>query len=148
MSLIDVYAAIATSDAVVSELKRRGILTAEDLSDGALPIAAAAVPSTVNAATPMMTITGISLTASKATNLTLAATKAFLDVIHTRQLAAKIPVKDRIEARVVKSSDAPQLVDPRSKALPILVVFAGLIATAAVAFTRDNVKATCRPSGS
>ena len=47
-------------------------------------------------------------------------------------------MKDRIEARVVKSSDAPQLVDPRSKALPILVVFAGLIATAAVAFTRDN----------
>ena len=78
--LIDVYATLATSDAVVGELKRRGLLTAEDLKDGALPITAAAVPSTVNAATPMMTITGTSITGPKATKLTLGATKAFLDV--------------------------------------------------------------------
>ncbi len=138
-SLIDVYATLATSDAVVGELKRRGLLSREDLKDGALPIAAAAVPSTVNAATPMMTITATSLTGPMATKLTLGATKAFLDVVHTRQLAAKIPVKDRIQVRVVKSSEAPKLVDPRSKALPILVLFGGMIATLAVAFTRDNV---------
>jgi hypothetical protein len=138
-SLIDVYATLATSDAVVGELKRRGLVTDEDLKDGALPIAAAAVPSTVNAATPMMTITATSRSGPKATALTLGATKAFLDVVHARQLAAKIPVKDRIQVRVVKSSEAPKLIDPRSKALPILVLLGGLIATLAVAFTRDNV---------
>jgi hypothetical protein len=145
-SLIDVYATLATSDAVVSELKHRGLLTAKDLKDGALPIAAAAVPSTVNAATPMMTITASSTTGPKATKLTLAATKAFLEVLHARQLAAKIPVKDRIQVRVVTSSEAPKLVDPRSKALPILVLFAGLIATVAVAFTRDNLARRERPA--
>jgi hypothetical protein len=48
-------------------------------------------------------------------------------------------VKDRIQVRVVKSSEAPKLVDPRSKTLPILILLGGLIATAAVAFTRDNL---------
>jgi len=136
--LIDVYAAIATSDAVINELRRRGLVKAEDLKDGVLPITAAAVPSTVNAATPMMTISGTSTTGPMATALTIGATKAFLDVLHSRQLAAKIPRGDRIEARVVRGSEAPKLVDPRKKAVPILVLLGGLIATMAVAFTRDN----------
>jgi hypothetical protein len=138
-SLIDVYATLATSDAVVGELRRRGLVTPEDLKNGALPIAAAAVPSTVNAATPMMTITGTSLSGPKATRLTVGATKAFLDVLDKRQLAAKIPLRDRIQVRVVKSSEAPKLIDPRSKALPILILFGGMIATLAVALTRDNL---------
>jgi hypothetical protein len=138
-SLIDVYATLATSDAVVRELKRRELLKDQDLKDGAIPIVAAAVPSTVNAATPMMTITASARSAAKATTLTHGATNAFLDVLDARQAAAKIPLRDRIQVRVVKSSGAPKLVDPRSKALPILVLFGGLIATAAVAFTRDNV---------
>jgi hypothetical protein len=138
-SLIDVYATLATSDAVVRELERRGLLNPEDLKDGALPIAAAAVPSTVNASTPMMTLSATGPSASKATALTLGATNAFLDVLHARQIAAKIPVKDRIQVRVVKSSETPKLVSPRSKALPIIVLLGGLIATAAVAFTRDNL---------
>ena len=138
-SLIDVYATLATSDAVVGQLRRHGLIKEKDLKDGALPIAAAAVPSTVNAATPMMTITATGSTGPKATKLTLGATRAFLDVLNTRQLAAKIPVKDRIQVRVVKSSEAPKLINPRSKALPIIVLLSGLIATAAVAFTRDNL---------
>ena len=138
-SLIDVYATLATSDAVVGQLKRRGLLTEDDFKGGALPITAAAVPSTVNAATPMMTITATSLTGPKATKLTLAATKVFLDVLNARQFAAHIPVRDRIQVRVVKSAEAPRLVDPRSKAVPILVFLGGLIATVAVVFTRHNL---------
>ena len=136
--LIDVYTTLATSDAVVAMLERRGLLTAEDLQNGALPITAAAVPSTVDAATPMMTITGTCLDRPEGDELTLAATSAF-STSSPRQLAAKIPVKDRIQLRVVKSAEAPKLVNPRSKALPILVLLGGLIATLAVAFTRDNV---------
>jgi len=137
--LIDVYASLATSDAVVGKLERRGLLTPKDISESELPITAAPVPSTTGLATPMMTITGSSVTGPKATQLTLAATKAFLDVVRARQLAAGIPVKDRIQLRVVNSSDPPKLVAPRSKALPVLVLLGGLIATLAAAFTRDNV---------
>ena len=63
----------------------------------------------------MMTITATSVTGPKATQLTLAATKAFLDVVRTRQLAAEIPAKDRIQLRVVNSADAPELVDPQKQ---------------------------------
>ena len=138
-SLIDIYATLATSDAVVRELERRGLLSAKDLKRYPLPITAASVSSTTGVATPLMTITASSVTGPKATQLTLAATKAFLDVVRTRQLANGISAKDRIQLRVVNSSDAPELVDPRSKALPVLVLLGGLIATLAVAFTRDNL---------
>jgi hypothetical protein len=138
--LIDVYATLATSDPVLRQLRRRGLVAEKDLENGANPITAAAVVSTVNGApTPMMTITATALSGPKATELTKGATKAFLSVVRSRQLAAKIPVKDRIQLRVVKSSGEPTVLEPRSKALLILVLLGGLIATAAVAFTRDNV---------
>jgi hypothetical protein len=139
--LIDVYAALATSDPIVRVLKRRGLINEEDLANGASPITAAAVVSTVGGGTtPMMTLTATAPSAEKATKLTLGATNAFLNYVQERQAAAKIPERDRIEIRVVKSADVPELVKPRSKALPILVLLGGLIATAAVAFTRDNLR--------
>jgi len=138
-SLVDVYATLATSDAVVGELRRRGLVKAEDLKDGALPIAAGPVQSTVNASSPLMTLSAKATSAAKATTLTLAATRTFLDVVQARQLAAKIPARDRIQVRVVKSSEAPTLISPRSKALTMIVFLGGLIATAAVAFMRENM---------
>lgn len=138
--LIDVYTTLATSDPVIRVLERRGLITEADMQNGTSPITAAAVVSMVGGApTPMMSITATSLSGPGATKLTKAATSAFLTVVRSRQVAAKIPVKDRIQLRVVRSADEPQLVKPRSKALPMLVLLAGLIATGAVAFTRDNV---------
>lgn len=144
--LIDVYAALATSDAVVGELRRRGLLKPEDVKDGDLPIAAAALTSAVNPATPLMTITGTSSTGPKATALTIGATKGFLEVLNRRQLAAKIPERNRIEAHVLRSSETPKLVGPRSKAVPVLVLLGGLIATLALAFTRENIARRARVS--
>ena len=86
-----------------------------------------------------VTISATAPTSAKATKLTRAATTAFLAEVRSRQHAAKIPVKDRIQLRVVKAADEPKLVKPRSKSVPILVLLGGLIATVAVAFTRDNV---------
>jgi hypothetical protein len=138
--LVDVYAALATSDPVVQVLRRRGLVDANDMANGASPITAAAVVSTVGAgSTPMLTLTATAPSSAKATKLTLGATNAFLNYVEARQAAANIPSKDRIEIRVVKSADVPTLVKPRSKALPVLVLLGGLIATAAVVFTRDNV---------
>jgi hypothetical protein len=92
----------------------------------------------------MMTITGTASTGPKATKLTIGATKAFLDVLNRRQVAAEIPEKDRVEARVLRSSATPTLVDPRKKAVPVLVLLGGLIATLALAFTRDNAARRAR----
>jgi hypothetical protein len=137
--LIDVYAALATSDPVMDVLRKRGLVDAADMANGANPITAAPVVSTVGGGTtPMMTLSASAPSAPKATKLTVGATAAFLNDVETRQTGANIPDKDRIEIRVVKSADVPKLVKPRSKALPILVLLAGLVATAAVAFVRDN----------
>jgi hypothetical protein len=145
--LIDVYTTLATSDAVVRMLERRGLIDPADMANGKSPITAAAVVSTVGGGTtPMMTLTAQALSAAKATKLTLGATNALLEFVESRQAAAKIPQKDRIQLRVVKASDEPTLVKPRSKALPILVLLGGLFATAAFAFTRDNVTRGERPT--
>jgi hypothetical protein len=143
--LIDVYAALATSDPVIQVLRHRGLVDAKDMANGASPITAAAVVSTVGGGTtPMMTLMATAPSAQKATELTVGATRAFLNYVETRQAAAGIPAKDRIEIRVVKSAEVPNLLKPRSKALPILVLLAGLIATAAVAFIRDNMDRRAR----
>ena len=117
--LIDVYTTLATSDSVIRALERRGLIDPKDMEDGASPIAATAVVSTVGGApTPMMTISATSVSGPVATKLAKAATDAFLGVVAARQRAAKIPLKDRIQLRVVKSADEPKLVKPRSKAIP------------------------------
>jgi hypothetical protein len=138
--LIDVYTTLATSDPVIRALERRGLIDAAQLENGANPISAVPVVSTVGGGTtPMMIISATAPTSGTATALTRAATTAFLKEVTSRQLAARIPVKDRIQLRVVKAADEPKLVKPRSKAVPILVLLGGLIATAGVAFTRENV---------
>ena len=138
--LIDVYTTLATSDAVVRMLERRGLIDPAAMANGRSPITAAAVVSTVGGGTtPMMTLTAQAPSAAKATKLTRGATNALVEFVEARQAAAKIPERDRIQLRVVKASDEPTLVKPRSKALPILVLLGGLFATAAFAFTRDNV---------
>jgi hypothetical protein len=137
--LIDVYTTLATSDPVTRVLGRRGLIDPKLLENGASPITAVPVVSTVGGGTtPMMMISATAPTAIKATKLTRAATTAFLAEVRSRQRSAKIPVKDRIQLQVVKAADEPKLVKARSKALPMLVLLGGLIATAAVAFTRDN----------
>jgi hypothetical protein len=137
--LIDVYTTLATSDPVIRVLQRRGLIDATQMASGVVPITAAPVVSTVGGGTtPMMMISATAPTAVKATKLTRATTTAFLAEVRARQLAAKIPLRDRIQLQVVKAADEPKLVKPRSKALPMLVLLGGLIATGAVAFTRDN----------
>lgn len=138
--LIDVYTTLATSDPVIRVLERRGLIDAAELANGQNPITAMPVVSTIGGApTPMMMISATAPTSERATALTRAATTAFLAEVTSRQTAAEIPVKDRIQLRVVKAADEPTLMKPRSKAVPLLVLLGGLIATVAVAFTRDNV---------
>lgn len=138
--LIDVYTTLATSDPVIRVLERRGLIDPQLLASGQTPITAVPVVSTVGGGTtPMMMLSATAPTSGKATELTRAATAAFLAEVRSRQLAAKIPAKDRIQLQVVKAADEPKLVKPRSKALPMLVLLGGLIATMAVAFTRENV---------
>ncbi len=100
------------------------------------------------AATPMMTISATSLTglegdqADAGRPRTHSSTRFVHDSSRPRSLS-----RTGSSFSVVKAADEPKLVKPRSKALPMLVLLGGLIATAAVAFTRDNAARARAGSG-
>ena len=119
------------------ELRRRGLVTPKAVQQRRIPVSASSLEST-----PMMTITARAPTARRATALTVGATQAFLSVLATRQAEDKIPRRNRVDVHVVQAYDTPTLVAPRSKALPMMVLVGGLIATFAAAFVRENLALT------
>ncbi len=137
-SLVDFYAALATSDAVVAALKRTRAIEPEDIEDGKLPFSAAAVPSSVGGASQLMRVSATGTSAAEATDLTVAATNRFLALLRRRQQEANIPERQRVAVRVVKRSGAPTLVAPRSKTTPIVILLAGMTVVGAAALVRDR----------
>jgi hypothetical protein len=147
--LVDLYAAFATSDDVVAALRKQGLLTKEEAESGKPPIAALAVPSAVNGApTQLLKVSATGPTPARAKRMTLAATQQLLRYVTARQVAAKIPVDDRVQLRILKESAEPTLLVPRNKSKTILVFLACLTATVAAAFIRDNIqRSRSRPAG-
>lgn len=139
-TLVDQYAAYATSDPVITSLQKQGLLPRRGEKSEGAAIAANAVPSPLNGQpTPLLTITGSGTSPAEATRLTIRATEAFLDYARSRQDAAKIPESQRVELRILKRADVPTLIAPRSKTKLIIILLAGLTATVAAAFLRDNL---------
>jgi hypothetical protein len=141
-SLVDQYVALATSDAVVRSLRKQGLLKRDgDKTAKAAGISAAGVASPLNGApTPLMTLTGMATSPVEATRLTLRATDTFRAVARANQEAAKIPKNQRVELAIVKRYTVPTLSGPRSKTTLIIILLAGLTATVAAAFVRDNIQ--------
>lgn len=140
-TLIDVYAAFATSDAVIAGLRAKGLLTEKDIENGKLPILATAVPSSANSGpTPLLKISATGKTPRDATKLTIGATNELMGFVTARQVIAAIPETERVELRLVKSSAEPTLIQPRSKSNLIVILLAGLTATVAAAFIRENAR--------
>lgn len=140
-SLVDLYAAFATSDAVIARLQKKGLLEAKDIEDGELPLSATAVPSAVTVApTPLMKITATAESPGEATKLTTGATDAFIAYVRSGQIAARIPSNHRVELRIIKRSGEATLVRPRSKTTTIVIFLAGLTVAVAAAFIRDNLQ--------
>jgi hypothetical protein len=143
--LVDQYAAYATSDPVIRALQKQRLLPMRAAKSAGGAITATAVPSALNGQpTPMLSITGMSTSPVEATRLTIAATDAFINYARARQDAAKIPENQRIELRIIKRVSVPTLTAPRSKTPLIIVLLAGLSATVAAAFVRDNMQRSRR----
>jgi hypothetical protein len=140
-SLVDQYAALATSDAVISSLQRQGLLSSEAEGAKIAAVTATAVASPINGATtPLLKITGTATSPAEATRLTIRATDTFIAVARARQARAGIPVNQRVELRIVNRFGVPKLTVPRSKTTLIIILLAGLTATIAAAFVRDNTQ--------
>jgi hypothetical protein len=139
--LVDQYAVYATSDPVVRALQKKRLLPTSGSKSGGAAIAASAVPSALSGQpTPLLNITGAATSPAEATRLTIAATDAFIEYARARQDAAGIPEDQRVELQILKRVGVPTLTVPRSKTPFIIVLLAGLTATVAAAFVRDNMQ--------
>ena len=138
--LVDQYATFATSDDVIRSLRQQRLLPRSGENRiGA--ITATVVPSSINGApTPLLKITGTAGSPAEATRLTVRATDTFIAFAKARQVEAKIPKSQRVELRIVNRTIVPKLTGPRSKTMFIIVLLAGLTATVAAAFLRENLQ--------
>ena len=140
-AIVDQYAALATSDAVIASLKRQGLLEPDAGGTEAPPIVATAVPSTVTGtATPLLRLTAAAESPAAATRLVIRATDTFINFVKTRQQDAGIPKDQRVELQILTRAGVPELIGPRKKTTPIFILLAGLTIVVAAAFIRDNMQ--------
>ena len=133
--LAPLYAKLANSDAVKTRAERAG----------PLPGKATAIPTADTSygainPLPMVTIFSTAPTRDAALKTAARISNAFQGYLLTSQAQAKIPKDDRVEIQVVNEAGDEQLLVPRKKTLPIVVLLAILSATIALAFVRDNTK--------
>jgi hypothetical protein len=141
-SLVELYSVYATSDPVIEALQKRGLLKPREVATNRIPIKAEVVQSIFGQPTPLMKITGMGASPVAATLLTVGATDAFIAYLRSRQDAARIRENQRVQVQVVDPYRTPMLIKPRSRTGLIAILLAGLIATVAAAFIRDNVQRT------
>ena len=141
-SLVEQYVALATSDDVLRSLMKQGLISRRPEESALGAISATSVASPINGAiTPLLKITGMATSPVQATRLTIRATDTLIKVATARQVKANIPESQRVKLRVSTRASVPKLIGPRSKTTFIIILLAGLTATVAAAFMRDNASA-------
>ena len=134
--LAALYARLANSDEV-----RRRVSAGADAPEGtynAVPTADTNYGA-VNPL-PMVSIFGSASTPAAAIEITRRATDVFASYFRAQQAEASIPTDQRVQLELLSSASETQLIDPRKKTLPIVVLLAGLFATIALAFVLDNAR--------
>jgi hypothetical protein len=140
-TIVDQYAALATSDDVIASLKKQGLLEPGAAEIEELPIAATAVPSSVTgSATPLLKLTAVAESPAEATRLVIRTTDTFINFVKSRQQDAGIPENQRVRLEIVTRAGVPELIGPRKKTTPIFILLAGLTIVVAAAFIRDNMQ--------
>jgi capsular polysaccharide biosynthesis protein len=140
-TIVDQYAALATSDEVIASLKRQGLLKPDAGETADLPITATAVPSVLTgAATPLLKLSAVAESPTAATRLAIRATDTFIKFVKARQEHAGIPQHKRIQLEILTRAGVPQLIGPRKKTTPIFIFVACLTIVVAAAFIRDNMR--------
>jgi hypothetical protein len=127
------YAEFATSDPV-----RR--LT---LSKGLIPgkiVATALRDSDSGVMLPLIDLTAISTSRRDAIRLARNSAAALDGYVSAEQRVNKVPVSDRAMLRTIVAPRLPQVFQPRSKTMAIVVFLAVMLATVGVAFVLENLR--------
>jgi hypothetical protein len=138
-SLATVYSSFVTSDAV------RRIMLEKGRIKGAVDAVALPAGGNSSAVLPIVNITAVSFTPRSTLELGNRAAAALQQYIDLRQEASGVPKGERIQLRVLNRAGALQLIQPRSKTLPVVVFLAVMFATVALAFVLENANPSVRP---
>jgi hypothetical protein len=138
-SLSSVYAAVANGNSVQHQAAAQAGVTlcpstrpcasvqaaeVDDISDG-VPL-------------PLITVTSSAPTAADAAKLAVSTVSVLRNDITHQQTASGTPADQRVQLQTVKSGSPATLAQGPSKSIPILVLFAVVSASIALAFLRNN----------
>jgi hypothetical protein len=141
-SLAVLYSQFANSDRVHSLISREGPI------EGSIVAAPYTPPDApVGTALPLISIAATSDSPARAVNLARRGSGAFIEFIKNQQIAASIPVKDRVVLEVLKQPEHATLVAERKKTLPVMVFLAVMVAAVGLAFVLENVQPRIREVG-
>jgi hypothetical protein len=134
------YAEIAESDAV------RALMYKSSGVQGSMSASPVTVGTGSKAAVvPLLQIFGSDTSSSGARATAEAGTKAFEKYLNDRQVAANIPIADRVVVHVVNEPGNGSLVTGRKKTIPIVVFMTVMIAAFGLAFILENLQPLVRP---
>jgi hypothetical protein len=88
---------------------------------------------------PLVTLRSANFSRSRSIARVRRQFQAFSDLFTADQVRSRIPISERIELRTVVGPTKPQVIEPRSKALPLLIFFATMISILAFVLIRENV---------
>ena len=138
-SLSSVYAALANGTSVQHQAAAQAGVT---LCPSTLPCASVAAAEVHDISDgvpqPLITVTSSAPTAVDAAKLAASTVSVLRGEVTQQQAAAGTPVDQRVQLQTVKSGAPATLAKGPSKSIPILVLFAILSASIALAFTRNN----------
>jgi len=138
-SLATVYSSFVTSDAV------RAIMLEKGPVKGAVDAFALPAGANSSAVLPIVNITALGFTPRSTIEIGNRAAAALQQYVDMQQEASGVPKPERIQLRVLNRAGALDLVQPRSKTLPVVVFLAVMFATIALAFVLENANPSVRP---
>lgn len=136
--LAAIYAQLVPSDAVRRIIRRDGPFR------GTIEAAALTTPNTGNPL-PLLMIGGISTSPEAAAELAHRATEAFSEYLATEQRRSGIPANERVVLSEVRGPAQIELLQGRSKTLPIVVFLTVMLAVVGLAFVLENLRPRIRP---
>ena len=150
-NLSSVYAAMANSDSVLHEVETEAHVpvcsvtttaTAPPTADASAGCGSVVASSLQQQGTgsplPLITLTSSAPTASEAARLASTTIAVLRSKITQEQAAADTPVEQRVELQTVNDGSPATLSEGHSTSLPMLVLFAVVSASIALAFIRNN----------
>jgi hypothetical protein len=132
-TLAVLYAELATSDPVRRLMRRDGPILGKII---ATPV----VVGENRVMLPFLDVVAIATTPRRAVELAQRSASSLTTYIEKQQQANNVPTADRVVVEQIVRPKPPQIFQPRSKTMPIVVFLAVMLATVGLAFLLENLR--------